>query len=215
MIKICCENIYTKKIDVIFDGKKHVLKCKNNIAEIELPSKPGKNHFVVAQHSIFNTKYWWVILNPFFWLLYGGMLLNYYLGYNGNFAQLEFDVIIDKEDENIQIDLELKKHIIPKSEMFSSEKAYLEFDTNAKEVINRNIPRANKAYVAKWRSVFLIVLYLAFLYLSFVYDFNSIPWDIGIICVLFLVTIFFIYRIIIIFSVKDKIDELEKIKRKI
>lgn len=113
MLNIYCIHDFKEKIvlKVVGDNNYHFTTTfsSSNIS-LELPK--GEYTIYLYQKNIFKTKYWWLTIIPVFWFLYGGILLNSFLGYDAKFARIAIKTSILELQQEYNINLQLKKNVI-------------------------------------------------------------------------------------------------------
>lgn len=219
MLIIKCKHDISQTVVSYIDGAIcHPIKDEyGSIFKADIPI--GKHKIILEQKSIFNSPYWWIALNPFYWLMNGGISLNYYLGFDARFAQIEIDVDKTKSDTDIVIDLILLKKIYHKSPESITERSYYNFTlpNSSKKIVMRGTadPKSLNMYRVKWILSQLVLPVSLFIILAFLTLYNQKKqYNFEIIVSLIVLFLLLIERISRVLLTKSKKEELEILKCK-
>lgn len=216
MIKITCRHDKKQKIIAYVDGKTYEPENQDYVSTFKFDLRQGKHEIILCQVSIFNSWYWWLTLIPCFWLIKGGLLLNYFLGYDAEFAQLKINICINSCNENIELEVVLENRTYLKSYESTTNRVYYEFELKK----NSNFSYSNVGcnlhnFHIKWVASQLVLPILLLIGMLFcIIKSKNMPLDFGLILSLVIVFVLITERIVRVLMINTKDKELEKLKKK-
>ena len=206
-----------QRVDIYADGVLLPVQLAEHGTRVEIDFSPNTSHeILIRQRSLFDRWYWWVSLVPLFWLVSGGMRLNYYLGYNALRAELRFNYRLNRHHESCdRLEFELSMKLIKSNN--GGQRAYymLEGKENGEVQFLPEAAGKSGAYYYKWvasQMVLPLLLIVVFIY-SAIWGFNR-PLDVIMVLAMCAVAGLIIYRIAYILYVGNTENELKRIKEK-